>query len=753
MNWGVHVQRKLQRMAHKRNPRRNKTQQRLITRQQPAEIIQFPVEVRADNWVRGMEEGERLDLEREIIKRQKSAEDTTKAAIAEIDKAERQFAGLFPDQQEGDAWAKDDNRIFMQKTMEHIQVVHGHLDGLSAQLNPMVVFHPKPRGIIKSREEFSRTKGREILVDNYFRDNDFKVDVLSRWRWNFLKHPAAFMWVEYDTDATLPDIRIRVLDRGSLYIDPQVTTGNIRHAAWIVIDDWMTEGEVEEMVAEGHWFLPAGLAGVHDYYAPPEDELTRRLIGRHAVDGRHKGADGDRMIQVQYYFQREMRGQGHAYGVLLGGKRLVRYGPNPYPYKGIPVRGKSYLPDVYRPDGISLARQYRSIQELFNTFTNLRIADVMEGIKRQVLTFRNLFDEDTADDMKRNQRFIGLNQAFGELMLQEGRSIDDFTKEIGSGESTQNLLRDLQMLTVEGDRELSTSDVFRGQNPQSGATLGQVQEQLFRSQGVFRPIHSQELQLVVEIAAIVNEYFSDPDFFGEERLVAILGRNRYSEAVQGISTDGETGQVTFGATYDEMDVDVSMDAVSQAEHLASRTLRMSAWNQFLESSQNHPELRAEVSKVINMAEAQRRHFEDTGMDVEGLTFTPQQQQQRAQEKEQAEDKALQKQMQILKLTEQVKESARTEREVKVLQVEGGMDMRRDAAAQENKLEEIIAKVSAETASALRQANAEHLAEMETMLADHRQKEARMLLEQTLEVAAAKEGIKTSIQSGGNDVST
>ncbi len=711
-------------MARGRKPRRNKIDQRLITRQQAlpdANVIDFPVDpvVRAGNDLPGMSVQDRLEIEDLITRRFSEAEEFTDIAAREIDLAERQTTGLFPDQPDDGTFEDGDNRIYLKKTLEHMQVIFAHLDGLTAMLKPLLRFVPRPSGLYPIAEESARAKVKEVLVNNTLTDIKFVKDVLPRWRWNFLKHPSAYLRVLYHADLTEPDIGIQVTDRKALYIDPHLKTGNIRDAGWVIETDRITEEAAEEMVRSGHWWTADDLQGLKRYFSPPADKMATHIFGKAVSAAQSLGPERDRLVEVWYYFQAEKNGAPHAYGVMLGGKRgmLVRWGPNPYPYKGIPYRGKAYLRDTYRPDGMSLARQYRHINEASNTFLNLRITDVLAGVKRQILVFENLFDEKSQKAHAEQQRFIPLNSEFAEQILREGRRINDFIMEIGSQESTQHLLQDMQYLGTEGNQEIHTSDVFRGQNPQPGATLGQVQEQLTRSLGVFRPVYSQEMALIEEVGEIINVYFEDEDFFGPERLASIVGPNRYKKALN-FKEDALSGIAFRRVQFDEMDVDVTVDVVNQAEHLASRTMRTTSFTMFMESLRNHPKMVEKASRVINFTNILVKFLEDMGEDTEAITFTQEEQQQAAQQQqqqqEQAEQKAIQTQLAIVQATEKAKgegkaigEQARAQGRVAELQVKASLE-------QGHELETIMTRTMAEHDARMAELNQKFAHDMRLM---------------------------------------
>lgn len=711
-------------MPHRRKPRRNKVAQRLINLEQaaPERDNVIPLDVGRDsdvapNLVPRMSPGDVDDLVEEIGRRYDAAEPITRQAADEIDRAERQFRGLFPDQEESGLFDDDDSRIFMKKTLEHAQVVHAHLDSLVNQLNPLVRAHPKPSGIYPVRDEVERAKLKEILIDQVFRDNKLKHGVLPRWRWNYLKHPSAYIKTIFNADPVKPDLRFTVVDRSNLFFDPYLTTGNIRDAAWVIERDWVTEDEVDDMVRRGQWHLPGGADEVQNYFGGMGgNSFLNRVLANRGGNAQAIGPERDHQIEVWYYTQAEQRGQPHAYGVVLGGRSgvLVRYGPIPFAFKGIPYRGKSYLQDTYRPDGMSLVNQYRHIQEVYNTFLNLRIEDVLEGVKRQTLIFENLFDEMSEKDFAEGKRFVRANKDFFAQLMDSGRRMEDLQLPLGQGDSTQHLLQDLQYLGAEGEKEVSTGDVFRGQNPQSGATLGQVQEQLSRALGVFRPVFAQEMALIEELGEIVATYLDDPDFFGPERIATMIGPNRYQKAIQGFFTDPATGFSARPIAYDEMDVDVTLDVINAADHIASRTLRTTSFAFFFESLRHHPELMKRAQAKLNFERILTRYLEDMGEDIEAITLTPEEQAEQAQQDSQQRQAAMKAEMQMEQARERLKAEGKSMVEQTKAQARIAEQRERITLEHRTGLTEKMRELMAEHQARMEEANQEFLHDLALM---------------------------------------
>jgi len=748
-------------MPNAHSPRANKVEGRLYKQQggHIAEIIDFPADrtrMKKGNLVPNMTGGEYQNTFERILDRYREAQPITEVVAQEIERAERQFEGLFDDQRIYETPGDDDRRIFARKTTEHVQVVYSHMDNLTGQLTPLLTMTPSVSGKLPLEEQFKRAKVKELLTNFYMDKTKFKQDPLSRWRWNFLKHPSAFLRVTYQTDENRPDIKIDVVDRGALYIDTTITDGDIKNAGWVIERDWIPEYYAMQMIEEGHYHVPMGITGHgtfngrsnHGTYNSRSsgDEIVTRLTGRLNNFPLRIGEDGDRLIERWHYWQADRRGQPHAYGVMLGGVggQLVLYGGNPYPYKGIPYRGKAYLRHPYRVDGQSLAMQLRSIQEIYNTFLNLRIDDVLENVKRRIFVMESLFDENTKKDHDDDSKYVRFNDAFMQRMLEQGHGLKDFMFEPNTGDSTQHLLSDLQFLNSEGKEATSISDVFRGQNPQSGATLGQVQEQLFRALGVFRPIFMQEMTMIEEVGEIICAYFEDEEFFGEDRIAQIIGPNRYKDTVSGFHTDQASGVSARLVSADEMDVDVSIDVTNQADAKASRTMELSAIFGTLEHLRHHPELTKEAMKEINFPALLQRVLQNSGQDVEAITYTPEQQKQRAQQQEQEKQKAIQEQMQMAQAQEKMKAQGKAMIEQQKVQGQMALHKSEVSASLESRMAEIVAKETAQRQSKMEELQMKHQSDMEQMQQEFVNQIKLMLEEARLEMIT-----NTTVGHGNN----
>lgn len=746
-------------MPHRR-VRRRKLDQAVRRRENGGlalNVVEFPVEQaqarfhREGNMVPDMSPAQIDEVGDLIVDRFRSGQAATDAINREIEAAERQFDGLFPDQEQDQPPDADDTRIFMNKTLEHCQLVHSHLDNLVSQLDPLVTFHPTPRGLSHDVDAHKRAKVKEILVNEYFRLNRVKREFLPRWRWNYLKHPSAVARVLYDENDLEPDLRIDLIDRGLLYVDPTVRTGDLKDAAWVIERTWVSEDEYAKMVREGWWSDRLAVpfsnpaAGLYD----AADPMFRRLMGNRSDLGLPYGPDRDRLIEVWYYWQSGRRGEPAAFGVMVGGLngQLVRFGPIPFAYKAHPYCGKAYLRDPYKPDGKSLVKQYRHIQELYNTFTQIRMEDVLSGVQNQMAVFENLFGETTQKDINDDQQFVRMSGALAQQIIGSGRKLSDFFHPLGGGDSTQHLLQDLQYLTSEGAAELHTTDAFRGENPQTNAPMGQYLEQIERAHGVFRPVYSQELALVEDIAEIVASYFGDPDFFGEERIAQVFGPSRYQDVLSDrMESDPRAGTTTVRASWDEMDVDVRVEAMDQAEHIATRTMRNASFDGFMESMRHHPELMQRMSRKVDMDRLFMQRFRDSGVDIDGLMLTEEQQQREAQQANEQRQQQMREQVEAQAAQEKAKEGARAQREIAVdrneAQLEAQGEQGRMEMDHQQQLERVVAQVSAKLG-----------ADLKTLFAEHANQLERMREEARLEREALREQQRISVQSGGADVNT
>jgi hypothetical protein len=717
-------------MPRKHTPKRDQLNSRL--KKQSGEV--FSTE-RVDptlsgNYVMQLSLGEKRDILDAITQRYRSAETVTNSISNEINKAERQFNMLFSDETDEFAdKASDDTKIYLGKTLEQIQIVDAHLDSLTSQLDPLASFSPELTGMYHPKEAFKRSKAKEAVTDFYLRKNGFKDEILPRWRMNFLKHPSAYIRVTYKQSKHAPDIKLDVIDRGTLYIDPSIQTANIKDAGWVIEKTLYTRRAVDENIRDGYWHVSDyDFDRMQSTIAAESDDTFQRLFGTYNRNTNAKH-EQDEYIEIWHYFQSDQQGEEHAYGVVLGGIEgiLVRWGGNPFPYKGIPYRGKSYIQHQSKIDGISLARQTRAIQEIANTFLNLRIDDVLENVKRRIFVNEAIVGDNTLTDYADNQKMIRLSEDFfKEFGASAGFNIKNYMFEQGSADSTQHLLNDMAYFEQQGKETTSINDVFRGANPQSGATLGQVQLQLNQAVGVFRPVFSKEMRIIEEVAEIVSEYFKDPDFFGPPRMLSFLGNNAYAEVIPTFQYDEEIGQTYGVASAEEMDVDTNIDVMNRADHIATRQLRQALEDQFMESMRHHPELMKNMATDINFSKMFTNRLGALGEDICSITFTEQEKQERAQQDAQAQQAARTQAIQDMKFQadasgyeEQLKAEAKAQAQIAV-------NAQTDNAKHDAAMEQMVVKMTTEHLNALDEQKRQHEQEIERMKIEGRlEKDSRV----------------------------
>lgn len=637
-------------MPHRPKPRKSKTERMLVTTENVVKVPRsvFPGSDDRANLVKGMNQEDKEKAVWLITSRRDSARDQTEAIAAKMEKWDKQYDGVWQDPE------VDEDTIFLPKTREQFQVVYAYILTLVSQLNPLVTMQPQVSSIWASTDEYRRAKVAEALfqfhVDDLWKLRD---DVFPRWLKAFLKHTMAVWKVTYREDSFFPDLKIDVVDRSLLYIDP--TARDLRTARWIIERYFLTRSEIEQRVTDGHWFLQDEMYDqVMHNTVQINDERLQRFFGDNFNN--NYSIEEDELIEVWDYWQSPIKGLDDLYAVILGGEngQLVRYGRNPFPYKGLPYRAKSYDPNEFRPDGTGLAEQYRPFQEVVNTFLNLRITDVRKNIVRPVAATGRFITAQTQQDFKDGQKIVRLSDEVLEASRDPAFDIRKHFAELPIGTSTQELLvADLPFIIGQGKEGTNISDVFRGQSPPHQATLGQIQEQLTRNQGVFRPVYLQVMRGFEELAEICMEYFKSPDYFPASRIIQIIGANRYQDVIQNWHNPGGNLYVRE-VSADEMDVDVTINAVQAADAMASRTFLMASIERIWQAIGQIPDAYNELKDDISFARMVEIMVNTAGQDIEGLRLSPQEKQAKAQQQQQNQQQQLQMQQLILQMQEHVK---------------------------------------------------------------------------------------------------
>jgi hypothetical protein len=665
------------------------------------------------NIAKRMTSGAQAEVKGIIYERYLSAKSTTDAIALKMAEWEKQYKGEWQHPKND-----DDERIFIPKTREHVDRIHAYLLSLIAQLTPVVTMQPKLANLVTPpRVQFERAKVMEALFNFYFIDV-WKVrdDVLPKWLKHFLKFSQAIWKVSYLQDANGPDLKIDVVDRGLIYIDPNAT--ELRHADWVIEKYYLTRAEASQRIADGYWYLPDGEV---ELISPASDTSTSS--GTSALNrlftSKWKTSkitiEEDERIEVWDYWQADSAGLSSVYAVQLGGEEgfLVRYGTNPFPYKGLPYRSKSYSDDDNSPDGEGMVEQETPFQKILNLYTNLRIEDVKKNIINPVMAMRMAIDPETEDDLQGGKKIVTMS-AGAEAWLEANptRKLEDMFFNLPVNTSTQELITmDLPAIMTMNKEASNVSDVFAGQAPPHQATLGQVQEQLSQNQGVLRPIWMQVMRGLEEVAEICVEYFKDPEFFPEERVIQIVGENKYNKVVENWETLGDSNSSFRTVSPDEMDVDVMISAVNQADALASKTFLSSSLNQFFQSVGQLPDMAGTIAEHINIPAILEAMLQISGHDINTLTYTEEEKKERTQQQQQQQQQQSQQQIEML----QMQLKLQTDQQVDLEEAKGQIKMMVETAKQQlagaiasaheeeksaNAMEETEQKVSLETVAGI-----------------------------------------------------
>ena len=629
--------------------RRRKKVDMLITRENLGNPSNFKDD--RENIVNRMDFSARSDATKMIWDRYETARDTTDDIAVKMNHWDRLYKGEWEDNL---SEAEKRERVFIPKSREHVSTISAYIMLLLSQVTPIVTVKPMVSTLWASNEEFERAKVAEALWDFYMSDVwHFRDSIFPEWLKHFLKYSQAIWKIDYLDDPFRPDLKISTIDRSLVYIDP--IAKKLKDARWVIEKSYIPRSEAIQMSEDGHWTIPGDERDALTVDSTIQDQQNfTRFFGE-----RFNNFDNikeDELIEVWHYWQAPVKGLGDLYAVILGGEQgsLVRYGRNPYPYKGLPYVGRSYDEDEFRPDGTGLIEQYRPFQETINNFMHMRITDVRKNISRQTAVTGKFITKQTQEDFADGNSFIRLSEdAFD---LANGDPSFDIRKhfaDLPSGTSTSELLvQDLPFILKLGNESSQISEVFRGQNPQPGATLGQVQEQLARNQGAFRPIWLNIMRGIEELTEIGIKYFKSPDFFPTERIIQITGQNKYQNAIRNWFQVGDGMQIR-SVQPDEMDVDVTINAVSGADALHSRTFIISSFEQMLQALGQIPELAQEFRENFDFGKIFDMMLNSSGLDSEQIRLTPQEMQQRAQQKqqaqEQAEEKAKQQQQEQMQL--------------------------------------------------------------------------------------------------------
>jgi len=572
-----------------------------------------------ENIVSRMDHGARLEAQGIIRDRIDTAADQTNEMKSLMDKLDRQDDGLFQDDK-GD----EEERLFLPKSREDLDIVYAFLLDTVTQLRPLVSVWPKLANLNQPEIDWKKCKVAEALIQFYFDDvwrfvdNQFPI-----WLRHFLLYPSAYYKISYMETDYDPDLKLDVVDRALLYLDPMAK--RVEDSQWIGERYFITKHEVMERVNRGDWTIPAEDLSTFEQHMTigntTDDELSRYFGTKNRTP---ETVESDQLVEIVDYWQFPRKGLGDVYAVMVGGEEgtLVRYGRNFNPYKHNQYIGSSYR-QKDRPDGLGLTQQLRPFQKIINHFINTRYDDVKANVQRRVAVDRQLVDDDTIQEINRGESWVSLNTEVADAYMAAGKKISDgfFTLPIQT--STGELLtHDLPFILSQRQDTSHISDVFRGAPPAPGTPLGIVQEQLIRSAGAFKPVIRQIVLPVEKIAEIMLEYFKADEFYSSDRVVTIIGKNRYQQVMpEAWKTIGD-GVSAIQVTADMMPRDVRFNAVTGADAFAAKTMLNSMIaNLFQGLGQVGPEIQGIIARKFNFASMFSHMLNISGLDVESLEYT------------------------------------------------------------------------------------------------------------------------------------
>lgn len=626
-------------MPHKRS--RGKEARLLVDRESVDDKLASFSPQNRSNIVSRMSANAKQEVVTLIGDRYNSVEKITDSIATRMNENEKQYQGEWLEPNED-----SEEDIYIPKTRELLETIHAYILSLVSQLKPIVTVQPKISNLAHAREQYQNAKLLEAMLQYYFDDVwNIRTDIFPIWLKKFLKHPLSVAKISYFEDNFKPDLKIENIDRAFLYIDAYAK--DLTDARWLIERYYLPRAEVEERIKQGHWKLSPGdmglLEGGIDTSSSANAETLARIYGQTNFLNGESNIIEDDLIEIWDYWQAPIGGLVDVYAVVIGGREgaLARYGRNPFPYKGIPYRGKAFDPKEDSVDGVSFVEQYSPMQQAINQIYNLRFKDVRKNIISPVMVLHDAVDEQTQQDMADGHKLVRASAAItARLKDNPNEKLADMFVPLPISTSTQELLvGDLPAILGLGKEASHITDVFQGQAPQGRNTLGQIQEQLSRSQGAFRPIYLSVMRWFEEIAEICFMYFKDEDFYSEERIISIIGETHYRDIIDKFTNvGGETFSTAVSA--DDLDIDVTFNAVNQADQLASKTFMLSSLEQIFQSIGQIPELYQDARKKINFSAVFDDMFFKAGFDAEAFRFTPEQmeeeKQQQAIQQQQAE---------------------------------------------------------------------------------------------------------------------
>jgi hypothetical protein len=717
-----------------------------------------------DNVVSRMTENARLEAISFINDRYETAKQQTYNMRDRMAAWDKQYKGEWQEPVE------NDERIFLPKTREEINAVKAFIISMMSNLNPIVKMEPMASDTIwtKVEEDLTRAKLNEALFNAYFKDYWRAIDdVIPLWLSHFLKYSLACYKVSYLETEHSADLRLDVVDRAFLFFDPRAN--KVEDSGWIFEEYYLPKSEVIRRVEIGDWHLkPGDREVIQTVEGTPSNQVNlERYFGQNYE---RTNIEEDRFVVCRDYWQFKRDGLDHLLATVIGGSEdyidgsLVRYGPNPFPYKGNPFVTASFNPDE-RPDGQGLAELQEPFQKVINTFLNLRLDDVRKNVRKTNFVLEQMVDDQTRQDIEDGNSYVRLAKEWSEwIESNPGAKVEDFMGSLPYGTSTGELLSaDLPFMLAQGQQSANMPDVFRGLAPNPGTTLGQTQEQLTRTAGQFRPVIRQVMRALEKVAEICTSYFRSEEFFPQERILRVTGKNEYLKLFENGNWNRSSDDTLFkSVTADEMDVDLIFDAVSGSDAQASKSLLLQNTEFIFHSMGQRPELFAMLENKIDFAELFIQSMNAMGVDINGITLTEEQQAQKIEEKRQQQQDLLaqqQQQQQQELLMQQAMEQMKAELEIVKEQNKQFAMAQKQMSVDDNKTAGQIAtdrhKIDesndAKLEQIMEQGDQDRNTATITEIVKGEVQKALMELEAKLEKEAAKAGVKASVGEQGNNI--
>ena len=696
-----------------------------------------------ENIVPKMDDHARLEVQSLIRDRFDLASPETEDQKGKMKNWDLQYKGLFQDD-EGDA----EERIFLPKSREDINIVHGFIIDVISQLKPLVRIMPNVTSAHAADAEYRAAKVNEIMNEFYFHgvwgiiDNQF-----PRWLKHFLKYSSAIYKVSYLETEYNPDLILDVVDRALLYIDPMARAG--REAQWNMERYWIPRTELQERLDRKDWIIPKNdikfTQGTTVGELPDAD--LERFLGPNVTQS--KNIWEDELVEVIDYWQYPRKGLGDLYAVMVGGLEgsLVRYGRNPYPYKGNQYVMSSYNPDD-RPDGEGMCEQLAPFQKVINTWVNMRNDDVRSNVQRQVGIDPRMVDDQTLEDQANGQMMVRFAEEYMDALDAAGQKPTDRMVPFPSGTSTNELLaQDLPFILGQRQESSHLSDVFRGGNPPPGTPLGIVQEQLIKNMGTFKPVLRQVLKSFEDITEINTAYFKSEEFFPESRVITIVGKNSYSDIIPNWQTMGEDSHV-MEVSADMMDVDVNFNAVSGADAYAARTLLVNTVQQLFQAIGQSPELLPIVKEDFNFAEFWNEILNTSGLDIDKLRYSDKEKQENAQKEQQKMQAQMQQQQQMIEMQAQMQKAMEEFKAQLDMAKEQNKQSLRAQSQKDIDVSRITQQGDVDIDKLMVQVKEELIADVKKILVEHTEIRKDMGLEAKLEKAL---GVQNVSPAGGQNI--